>query len=188
MRNRTLGHCTLVLVLVLSLSSAIAQEVRQGTFGAAGSTQFKSPMVLTVPFAATDSSIWGRGGWWVIDEYKKIGKFTCDGVSIRRDYSNRKQNWVPGLELSVRTKGPDLVQVKARVSIYNPEHNHDKAVTVLLEVLDGDQVVQTATVGPILAKDNGGEEDERASMLVPTELLRKQPSPTLRLTVDAENF
>ncbi len=178
----------LLLTAVGFLSPSAALDVKQGSFGAAESSEFTSPMILTTAFAATDRALWGNGHWFAVDEYKKLGRFSCDGVSIRRDYNHRKQTWDPGLELAVRVKSRDLVQVKARVSIYNPKHNHDKAVTVLLEIMDGDQVLQAATVGPIKAADDGDEEDETASLMMPAELLSKQPSPTLRVTVVARNY
>ena len=188
MKIRTIGCFGILLAVVGTFSSNVALDVQQGAFGAAESSVFNSPMIITTAFAATNRALWGDGGWFAVDDYKKLGRFTCEGVSIRRDYSHRGQTWDAGLELAARVKSPGVVQVKARVSVYNPKHNHDKAVTVLLEIMDGDQVLRTATVGPIKIEDNGGEEDERASLLVPMELLAKKPSPTLRLTVIAKNY
>lgn len=182
MKSRTFGCFGLLLAVVSTLSSTVALDVKQGASG----TMFNSPMIINTAFAATDRALWGNGDWFAVDDYKNLGRFTCEGVSIRREYNQRRQTWDPGLELAVHVKSPGVVQVKARVSVYNPEHNHDKAVTVLLEIMDGDQVFRTATVGPIKIEDDG-EKDERATLLVPTELLEKQPSPTLRLTVVAKN-
>lgn len=182
------SKCLGVLLAVIgTLSSVDALDVKQGMFGGAESSVFNSPMIITTALAATDRSLWGDGDWFAVDDYKNLGRFTCEGVSIRRDYDRRQQTWDSGLELAARVKSPGVVQLKARVSIYNPKHNQDKAVTVLFEIMDGDQVLKTATVGPIKVEDDGGEDDERVALLFPIGLLDKQPAPTLRLTVVAKN-
>ena len=61
-------------------------------------------------------------------------------------------------------------------------------ITVRLELVDGDQVLLTATVGPIKATDNGGQEDGSTSVMVTTEMLSRQPPPALRLTVNARDY
>ena len=188
MKLQSLGCFGLLLAAIGSFSSSDALDVKQGAYGASESSVFSSPMIITTAFAAADRSLWGNGDWFSVDDYKDLGRFTCEGVSIRREYSHRRQTWDSGLELAARVKSPGVVQVRARVSVYNPKDNHDKVVTVLLEIMDGDQVLKSATVGPVKIEDNGGEEDERVALLVPMELLEKQPSPTLRLTVVAKNY
>src|SRR6267142_5543949 len=108
-----------LLTIFTVVSTLPAQEVKQGTFGEAGSIEFTSPMILKTVFAATDRSLWGKGDWFAVDEYRNLGKFTCDGVSIRRHYRHRHETWDAGLEVSVRSKISDTVQVRTRITVRN---------------------------------------------------------------------
>ena len=54
MKIRTIGCFALLLAVVGTLSSNVALDVKQGASGAAESSVFNSPMIITTAFAATD--------------------------------------------------------------------------------------------------------------------------------------
>src|SRR6266581_3966358 len=75
-----------VLFTVLSIGAAVcavtAQTARQGEAGER--TGFASPMVLESVFAPAMPSHAKDEPWFSIDEYHDLGKYSCDGVFIRK--------------------------------------------------------------------------------------------------------
>jgi hypothetical protein len=149
----------------------VAQTVGQGDASAAPAlpNAFHSPMVIETVFPASPS-LWmdkdslagfkpGRsthgklGKWFSTPEWYALGKFTCDGVSLRGD-ARPDGSW-NGAGLTMRVKpqsGAFLVMLAA--TIHNPERNPDKTATVSFEVLKSGDVIAKDSVR-IHTKDNG---------------------------------
>ena len=89
-----------IVVLFLGFCLAgvsAAQTVKQGDPNApvADPTEFHSPMVIETVFAPADPSLWKsdewtptkpkpwRSGEFTTAEYYDLGKYSCDGLSIR---------------------------------------------------------------------------------------------------------
>jgi hypothetical protein len=181
---------TLIAASGLVVSTPTVQQAQQGVASApVGGTSFNSPMVLTASLAAVDRSLWGKGDWFSIEEYRELGKFTCDGVSLRRpDVGLIKKPWKSGLELAARLKDAGTVEVRVRLNVYNPAANHDKSVTVVIELLDGAVMLQSWTVGPLKVEDKGTGVKGYTALLVPLDRLIRQPFLSLRLTVMARDI
>jgi len=165
-----------------------AQVARQGTKGTpVADTIFTSPMVIDTRFVVT----WrGKKDTYDVPEYHDLGKFTCDGVSLRSYNDSRRGIWKRGLTIVAdRLKPNEPVKLKMYVAIHNPKHNHDKSVTVIFEIREGDQTVQTGMIGPLGVEEHGDmqETSGEVAFTVPADLLSKQPAPTLRLTVMAKD-
>src|SRR5262245_63879596 len=90
-----LTSCAAVLCsLPLVFTDLPAQTARQGDPNAARTaTEYHSPMILDTVFPATDSSLWGKGEWFTVDEYHELGRFTCDGVSLKSHYLPSDEHW-----------------------------------------------------------------------------------------------
>jgi hypothetical protein len=120
-----------------------------------------------------------------IPEYHDLGKFTCDGVSIRLNNNTRKGTWEPGLRLRAEMAKDGHIDIDATVWMHNPKNNHDKRVTVILAIVDGQHELHSTTIGPFEVEDHGdwGEHKEHRRFSVPADVVLKQPAPTLRITV-----
>jgi len=140
-------------------------------------------MVLDTVFAAADRSLWGEGGWFTVKDYLDVGKFTCDGVSLRNDYKPSKGTWGPGLELAAKLADEAHVRVKIRAVVHNPRHNHDKFVNLFFEVLNGDELVESVRMPPIKAQDDADEVDKEVALVVPLDALKTAPMTRLRITM-----
>jgi hypothetical protein len=130
---------------------------------------FRSPMVIETAFPA-NPSLWmdtdslagfqpGRsnrgelGKWFSIPEWYALGKFTCDGVSLRGDARSDGSWNDAGLTMRVKPqRGAFLVMLAA--TIHNSELNPDKTATVSFEVFNTDGVIAKDSVR-IQTKDNG---------------------------------
>jgi hypothetical protein len=146
-----------------------------------------SPMILETVFAAADRSLWGDGRtWFAVKEYRDLGEYSCDGVSLRAN--NRKDGsvWDAGLQMTARGTTDGKVEVKIRASITNPPHNHDKIVTVMLQILNGDQVVENAVIGPVGAEDNNNNVNKSVTLILPADVLKTDPMTRLRLTMTTQ--
>ncbi len=165
-----------------------AQQAQPGVQGAPVAGIFTSPMVLTTRFAAVDQSLWGKGDWFTVDEYRELAEFTCDGVSLTGAYDRWTKTTAPGLELAAKIDREGVVEIKVRVTIWNPPNNHDKSVTVVIELLDGTTTVRTATAGPISIEEGHPVKSAQTSFTIPLELLQRQPPLGLRLTVMVKDW
>jgi len=164
-----------------------AQDVKQGD---STITVFRSPMVITTTVAVVDQARWHKDGqdrWFVDDEYARLGTFTCDGISIRRNNNDKKGTWEPGLRMSARLRADDIVEVKVSLSVHNPKGNHDKAVSALFEVLDGETVVQSGTIKKIGIEEGDKQKEDQVLVRIPAAQLSKQPALALRITMTTKN-
>jgi hypothetical protein len=193
---------TRVIVLALGLiagSTAFrAQVVKQGDPDAKLSpTAFHSPMIIETVFAAVDRSLWSQAvqpsgrvetAWFEAPEYNALGKFTCDGIAFHGNFIDRKkETWKSGLAMQARTQPGDQAEVTIRVSLFNPENNHDKSVTLFLEFLNGSDVAASTTMGPLKVEDKGHGYDAQARMTLPISALKTEPPTKLRITMSAKD-
>jgi hypothetical protein len=195
----------LLVLLGLALFSylVVAQTVRQADASAlpALPNAFHSPMVIETVFPAnpslwmdTDSlagfksgrSVHGKlGKRFSIPEWYALGKFTCDGVSLRGDARSDGSWDDAGLTMMVTPlSGAFLVTLHA--TIHNPKPNPDKTATVHFEVLHGDDVIAKDSC-VIATKDNGrgGHSGNVKLMLWKDELAS---ATKLRTTITTANY
>lgn len=172
-------HAVALAVLVGSSPAVTAPFSPQAQQGSPEATtdrkEFKSPMVLTARFAAVDRSLWNRG-WVNVPEYMDLGQYRCEGVSLQR------------MQMAVKTNKAEPALVSLRYWVYNPAHNHDKAVTIAIELLDGTNPVHTARVRPLKVEDKGTGKENLTVLQIPMEFLSRQPALTLRITVSAKDI
>jgi len=145
---------------------------------------YRSPMVLDTIFAAGDRSLWKDGKWFTLHEWWELGRFTCDGVGLRGG-NDRKKKWDEGLEMRVHDLPGGNLEVRMRVGVRNPRNNHDKIVSVFLEVLNGEDLVASDSLR-IQAEDDGDVHDAKLKWTIPTSSLR--PTTKLRITMKTENY
>lgn len=180
-----------------------AQTVKQGdpTAPPLDPNEFHSPMVIETIFAPADPTLWKNDEWrpdkprpwksgqFTTAEYYDLGKYSCDGLSIRNG-SHRNGSWDSGLMMSVKDKG-GMVHVGIEVHVTNPGHVHDKFVTFLLEVVNGDTLVAKTTI-KFKAKQNWrrNEElsDEEGEIVLSADSLKKNPLTKLRITMTAQDY
>ena len=194
---------TAVLFAFLSAAALTAQTAKQGDAAALPIEDFHSPMVIEAAFAPADQSLWVRDDWspenkkpwktgrFTIPEYHGIGRFTCDGLSIRDDYSKRSKTWRSGLRMSTEPLSDGRVKVHVNVVISNPGEVHDKIVSVLLEVLNGEEKIASGSVQIRVTgrwTHKAIEKDESAELIVPVDSLRRDPITKLRITMSTKDF
>jgi len=175
-----------VLLMAVSIPYAAAQAASQGD-ASNEKTTFTSPMVLETVFAAADRSLWDpakghvAGAWFSTEDYRGLGRFSCDGVYLRSDFKRKQGTWKPGLEMSVKEGEGGQVQVKVRATADNPKDNRDRKVDILFEVMNGEKVIASAS------DSRGIEEGDATGITVnftlPAADLIAEPMTKLRLTV-----
>ena len=181
------------LVLVVTASAVVLAVSASQTVTRGGpqkdpvAADRPSPLTLEMDMAAADRSLWGEGKWFSTPEYRAVGKLTCDGVSLRANYSKRRGTWGSGLEMAARERRDGTVEVKVRATVNNPNDNEDKNITVRLEVLNGDDLVQSGTIGPIEAEDNGNDVGGQTTLVIPAAALKTTPMTRLRITVTVKD-
>jgi hypothetical protein len=188
-------------LLLLVAVEGLAQTAKQGDASAdLTPNAFHSPMILDTMFAPADNSLWvgedwvpanpvpWKGGYFTTVEYQRLNKFSCDGMTIQgNDYNpifHRPPNpqWRSGLAMKVKPRGSD-VEVRVRIQLTNPKHNHDKQVMLRLDVLNGDEVVASATMRNNIEEGNANE--HTTTFLVPA---AKIPGSRMRITMTTENY
>ena len=144
-----------------------------------------APLVINTQFAALDRSLWGKGEWFSVPAYHALGEDAYDKVLIRRRHNDKDGTWESGLEMAAALKGTDTVLVRMRLTVLNPKGSHDKTVTVLVELMQGDATVQKANLK--MDVESKEEKSKEATFLLPMDLLSSQPALSLRLTMRTEN-
>ncbi|MEX1243680.1 MAG: hypothetical protein WEB59_00630 [Thermoanaerobaculia bacterium] len=194
--NRLLFSTVLLVASVLR-----GQEVKQGDPNAVTSTDFHSPMVMTTVFAPADKSLWVSDEWrpanpkpwkngdFTTVEYYGLGKYSCDGLLFRD--GNRNGTWNSGLTMSVSNKVGGKVMVEMTAHVTNPGPVHDKFVTLLFEVTNGDQVVASTTI-TIKVKQNWRtkmeENGEEGVIALSADALKSDPITKLRITMTTKDY
>lgn len=166
-----------------------AQVVTQGEPGSSQDPNaFRSPMVVETVFAAANRSLWKQpGDWFDVPEYKQLGKFSCEGVVFHGNVSKDGSEWESGLAMRVRLQPDNRAEVTIRVKLLNPRHNHDKSVTILMEVLNGTEVAASRKLGPLDVEDKGHAFTSETRITVPLDALKTDPMTKLRITMTATN-
>lgn len=174
----------IVVAFVLACTSA---PVASGTPPVkAADSRDAAPLTMELDFAASDRSLWGDGGWFSTPGYHALGKLTFGGVALRANYSKRRGTWDSGLEMAARERRDGLIEVKVRATVNNPDDNDDRQITVRLDVVNGGQPVQSGTIGPFEAEDNGDDVSAQTTLVIRRDELMTSPMTRLRLTLTAE--
>ena len=124
-----------------------------------------------------------------IPEWYALGKYTCDGVSLREEVKKQGRVWEePGLRISEMVHLPNgKYEATLEATLYNPKGNGDRLVTLSYDVLDGNgNQLQTASrTYKLVAKAKSGENADVVLLLSPDEL---QSVASLRLTMDTKPY
>jgi len=160
---------------------AAAQVARQG-IPVTSPNAFTSPMVLEASFVAADRSIWGDKSWHEGPDYKALGKYTCDGIALRGATDKQTNEAATGLAMRAREISGDKLEVTIGLWLLNPSRNHDKLVTILVEVLDDAEVVARTTLGPMEVEDKGHTQARSFPFVMPTAVI-KNAAMRMRLTM-----
>ena len=188
MRLRTVSIFLFAGLAVLTLQGgAVAQVARQGSATKPDPNAFTSPMVLEASFVAADRSIWGSTSWHEGPDYKALGKYTCDGIALRGDPDKKTNEAATGLAMRAKELPGGKLEVTVGLWLFNPSHNHDKLVTLFLEVLDGAEVVASTTLGPIEVEDKGRARQVSFPFVMPTAVLKAEPAMKMRLTMTTKD-
>lgn len=111
-----------------------------------------------------------------IPEWYELGRYTCDGVSLREEVTKHGTVWEePGLRVSDLVLLPNgNYQVTLEATLYNPKGNQDRTVTLDYVFLDNaDQQVGTANrTYKLVAKAKSGENADVLLLLTPDEMQR----------------
>ena len=194
---------TLAVSLLAASAMTCGQTVKQGDPNALEAHEFHSPMVIETIFAGNEPSLWmdlkslapgktpkplSGGKWFSTAEWYALGKFTCDGVSLREDRESSKNGtWAePGLKMRVRRHGIEVVDVTIEVGLYNPKHNHDKAVTINFEVLKNDVSLAMASLTKEVEDKASSGNNGRVSFILSTDEFRS--ANKLRLTMTTRDY
>jgi len=179
-----------ILLMAVFIPFLAAQTAKQGgTTDPNEKTVFTSPMVLETVFAAADRSRWdpargnAPGAWFSTEEYRGLGRFSCDGVYLRGDFNKKRETWEPGLAMSVREVEGGMLKIKVRAIADNPKGNRDREVSVLFEALNGDKVIASASDSSGI--EEGDEKNITVNFNLPAADLIADPMTKLRLTVRA---
>jgi hypothetical protein len=187
-------------LLSLGVCTALGQTVKQGGTGVADPNEFTSPMVIETVFAPADQTRWVSDDWtpedplrwkhgaFTVPEYHALGRFYCDGIPIRRNYRKRRGTWDSGLSMKVTPVGGGKEEVTVYATIENSGLIHDKIVTLLLEVLSGEErlavakvVIQSSTSWKHSTSDDGG----KATMVLASDRLK---DTKLRITMTTKDY
>ena len=188
MRLRTAIIVSAWLAMWTAPGGAAAQVARQGSANTnRDPNAFTSPMILEASFVAADRSIWGSTSWHEGPDYKALGKYTCDGIALRGDPDKKTNEAATGLAMRARELPGGKLELTVGLWLLNPSHNHDKLVTVFLEVLDGAEVVASTTFGPIEIEDKGRARPVSFPFVIPTAVLKAEPAMKMRLTVTTKD-
>ena len=155
-----------LFVVVLLLGGSADALVAQSSATATSEPIYAqhSPLVLETVFPLADPSAWrkiksmqgfapGRpinlAAWPAklgkeisLPEWYALGRYTCDGVSLREEVTSHGREWKePGLRIQELRVVPSGFEITLEATLYNPKTNGAKLVTVLAEVLGADDAV-----------------------------------------------
>ena len=80
----------------------------------------------------------------------------------------------------------DKLEVTIGLWLLNPSHNHDKLVTILVEVLDDAEVVARTTLGPMKVEDKGHTQARSFPFVMPTAVIKTE-AMRMRLTMTTKD-
>ena len=141
-----------------------------------------SLMIVETRLASIERTGWREDYWHAVDG--EVATAVCDGVAIRGHDGRSTGTRQSGLEMAVTPKDADTAHVALDVTLTNPGGNHDRRVTIAIEVRDGDTVVHTGSLKTLV--QDGAERTSQTTFDLPASLLIGQPLPILRLTLAIE--
>jgi hypothetical protein len=129
-------------------------------------------MVLELDFLATNRKmwVWKRDSWAYSEEYSNLKRFRCEKISI----SN--------LEMQAREAPGAKVEIRHKVTLINPDRNHDKKVTLLFEVVNADQVDASFKLDSVKVEE-GTSVTKILEAKLPMAVLKTEPRTKLRITM-----
>jgi hypothetical protein len=171
----------------------------------------QSPCLIETAFPLGDASKWNRvksmehfepgkalglaawptvlGKETSIPEWYALGRYTCDGVSLREEVKKHGAEWEePGLRISELRHLPNgNYEVTLEATLYNPKGNGDRLVTLVYEILDNAKaVIQTAErTYKLDAKAKSGENADAILLVTPADMPRVA---ALRLTITTKAY
>jgi len=150
-------------------------------------TSYESPMTLETVFAAADPSLWDPsqghepGAWFSVEDYKDLGRYSCDGVFLRHKYNRRQETWQPGLAMSVTQVPYGKLKISVRAVVDNPDDNRDRLVEALFEVIQNGKIIASRTVKKSV--EEGNEKTLTAPFDLAASDLTRDPMTKLRVTL-----
>ena len=90
--------------------------------------------------------------------------------------------------MRAKALGDDRLEVTIRVSLWNPRGNHDKAVTLVLELLTDPPPLEPIVFGPMQKKDNGLHAAWTGTFTVPIRGLSTDPPTPMRITMTTKDY
>jgi len=123
-----------------------------------------------------------------LPEWYALGRYTCDGVSLRQEVVSRGREWEePGLRIHELRTVPSGIEVTIEATLYNPRANHDKLVTLAFEILAEDERVIATSSKTQKASDNSKSGNNADVMFLFSTAEVKQ-AVRLRLTVSTKDY
>jgi hypothetical protein len=124
-----------------------------------------------------------------IPEWYALGRYTCDGVSLREEVNSQGTQWEePGLRISeLRRLATGDYEVTLEATLFNPIGNGDRLVTLSYDVLDGSSAVMQSAqrTYKLVAKAKSGENADVVLLLTPAEIDRVS---LLRITMTTKPY
>jgi hypothetical protein len=150
--------------------AGLAQTAQQGDpkKNPGGYEEFHSPMVLETVFP-----MWIKGkrdAWVTSAESQRLRTFRCDRISIL------------SLSTNAREASSGQTEIRIKVELNNPNHNHDKEVALLFEVINGDITDASFKLEPVKVKE-GATVTKVSKARIPLSALREEPPTKLRITM-----
>ena len=137
MKSSVLSLAVLTAVLTLAFPLPMASQVvaRQGTVAEAPQQEFKSPMILDLPFKDFKELPFGTG-----KDFKEVRKYYCDDLAISQLLVTKKEE-------SHRGKPSDWrLEIHGSVSV---RPSYDRLATIRFDVVKGEESVATAQVSKL---------------------------------------
>jgi len=168
------------LAAMLWVATATGQTVATGE-KPVYENEFRSPMVLEVPFVLADPARW-NDTWSSEKEYADLVKYCCEKVFIE------------SLKMRARRAGGNLIAVTIKTKLRNPDGNHDKRVFLTAELQNDGNTVSALTLpkpqaAPPVDKGISVEESDSATkttvVSVPADDLK--PTTKLKITMALRN-
>jgi len=164
----------LSLAALLSAAATTAQTVATGE-RPVYENEFRSPMVLEVPFVLADPARW-NDTWSSEKEYADLVKYCCEKVFIE------------SLKMRARRVGGDVVAVTIKTKLRNPNGNHDKRVFLTVELQNDGNTIRDVTppkpqTAPHVDKGVSVEESDSATKTTVLSVLADDLKPTTKLKI-----
>jgi len=134
-------------------------------------------MILETAFVVADRKAWHpRADAWISSsEIQRLRKFRCERISIST------------LEMKARQLSGDRAEIGIRVSLLNPDANHDKRVDLLFDVVNVDEVVKTFKFDALKVEE-GDTVSRTMKLVLPMSALKTEPMTKVRITMAVRDY